>query len=181
MVASESYVELVNRVYSRSRQEGSRPYPVACYEIFLLAQAQQRAKQKETEVFLKLNDIFDWQLSRRQRNGYLKKLNAGFTLVLTDPSRTILWTSNNFLAMTGYAHAETVGQKPGLLLQGPGTDPKTIERVSEALFNALPVKADLLNYRKSGESYMCRVVIDPLYNTQGELTHFLAVECEVAV
>lgn len=178
MVTSESYVELVNRVYSRSQQDGSRAYPVACYEIFLLDRAQQLAKRKEANVFRQLAHIFDWDLPRWQRNSYLRKLAAGQTLVLTDLSKTILWTSQNFLAMTGYDRAEAIGQTPGML-QGPQTDLTTVRRVRESLERADSVKADLLNYRKNGEPYMCRVQIDPLYTNQNELTHFLAVESEV--
>ncbi|WP_460979978.1 PAS domain-containing protein [Spirosoma knui] len=178
MVTSESYVELVNRVYSRSQQDGCRPYPVACYEIFMLRQAQERAQRKEANLFRQLGDIFDWNLSRRQRNNYVKKLNAGSTLVLTDLAKTILWTSRSFMTMTGYSHVEAVGQTPAML-QGPATDLSTVRLVRDSLSRADSVKADLLNYRKSGEPYICRVQIDPLYNNQGELTHFLAVENEV--
>ncbi|QJW88949.1 PAS domain-containing protein [Spirosoma taeanense] len=178
MHISESYAELVNRVYSRSRQEGSRSYPVACYEIFMLTQAQERANRKEMALFEQLSEIFDWDLSRRQRNAYRNKLNQGFTLVLTDLSKTILWTSRSFLTMTGYSSSEAIGHTPKLL-QGPDTDSATMLRVRDSLRRASSVKADLLNYRKNGESYICRVQIDPLYDKQGELTHFLAIESEV--
>lgn len=178
MLTSESYIELVNRGYSRSRQEGSRPYPVACYEIFMLTQAQERAKSKEAALFRQLGEIFDWNMPRRERNAYLRKLQAGYTLVLTDLSKTILWTSSNFLSMTGYNHSEAVGQTPKIL-QGPDTDLTTVLRVRDSLRRAEPIKTDLLNYRKNGEPYICRVQINPLYDNQGELTHFLAVENEV--
>lgn len=178
MIESESYIELVNRVYSRSKQEGSRSYPVACYEIYLLTQAQERAKRREANVFRQLGEIFDWDMPRRQRNVYLKKLKQGHTLVLTDLSKTILWTSRSFLAMTGYNHTETIGKTPGML-QGPGTDRDTVSYVRESLQRANPVKAEMLNYRKDGESYICQVQIDPLFDSQGHLTHYLAVENEI--
>ncbi|MBC3788374.1 PAS domain-containing protein [Spirosoma utsteinense] len=178
MLSSESYIELVNRGYSRAQQHGNRPYPVASYEIFMLDQAQHRAKRKEAAVFQALSDIFDWKLPRQQRNGYLKKLGTGSTLVLTDQTKTILWTSNSFLAMTGFTRAESIGRTPGIL-QGPGTDRATLLTVRDSIRHGSPIKADLLNYRKNGESYLCRVSIDPLFSHQGELTHFLAVENEV--
>ncbi len=178
MITSESYTELVSRAYNRSQQDGNRSYPVACFEIYMLTQAQERAKRKEAALFRQLGDIFDWDISRRQRNGYIKKLDAGFTLVLTDLSKTILWTSRSFLTMTGYAHSEAVGRTPRIL-QGPDTSSEAVLLVRESLKRANSVKTDLLNYRKNGEPYLCRVAIDPLYNTQGELTHFLAVESEV--
>jgi PAS domain S-box-containing protein len=144
----------------------------------MLRQAQERAQRKEVNVFRQLGEIFDWNLSRRQRNNYIKKLNTGHTLVLTDLSKTILWTSRSFMTMTGYSQGEAVGQTPAML-QGPATDLLTVKLVRESLDRADSVKADLLNYRKGGETYICRVQIDPLYDNLGELTHFLAVESEV--
>jgi PAS domain S-box-containing protein len=178
MLSSESYVELIKSGYSRSQQDGYRAYPVACYEIFMLSQAQERAKRHEAALFEQLSTIFDWHLSRKKRSSYLNKLNTGSTLVLTDLTKTILWTSQNFLSMTGFSRSESVGQTPAFL-QGPLTDRAALLTVRDSLRRADPVRAQLLNYRKNGETYLCQVAIDPLYNNQGELTHFLAVENEV--
>ena len=178
MVSSESYVELVKSGYSRANQDGSRPYPVACYEIFMLYQSQERAKRQEVGLFEQLSTIFDWDLSRKRRSAYTKKLTTGSTLVLTDLTKTILWTSQSFLSMTGFTRAESIGQTPAFL-QGPLTDRAALLTVRNSLRRADPVRAELLNYRKNGETYLCQVAIDPLYNNQGELTHYLAVENEI--
>ena len=178
MLISESYAELATQAYSRSQQDGNRPYPVACYEIFMMAQAQQRAERRESELFSQFGDMFDWDIPRRQRNLYLKRLQTGFTLVLTDPTKKILWTSQKFLAMTGYTRSEIVG-KTSKILQGPDTDLDALSKIRESLRRADSVRTNLLNYRKNGEPYVCHLSIDPLFNTRGELTHFLAVENEV--
>ena len=178
MLFPDSYGEFINQVYVRSQQDGKRSYPVASYEVFLLDQARQRAGRREETLFRKLADIFDWKLTLRQRNAYIRKLQTGCTLVLTDPAKTILWASSSFLTMTGYAPVEALGNKPGML-QGPDTDPATVLHIRRALERAEPVAADLVNYRKNGEAYVCRVHIEPLYDSQRNLTHFLAVECEV--
>ena len=178
MFVSDSYGEFINHVYSRSQQDGSRPYPVRSYEVFLLDQAQQRAKRREENLFRKLADIFDWNLSTQQRNAYVRKLQAGNTLVLTDTAKTILWASNSFLNMTGYSPTEALGKKPGML-QGPDTDPATVLCVRRALAMAEPISANLVNYRKNGEAYVCQVHIEPLYDNRQKLTHFIAVESEV--
>ncbi|GAB3763961.1 PAS domain-containing protein [Spirosoma pomorum] len=179
MLTSASYIELINRIYSQAQQDGFRPYPVACYEVFMLAQGRDKALDRELLFFQQLSDLFEWRLSRRQQQEYLNSLKAGLTLVLTDLTKTILWTSQNFLSMTGYERKEAVGKTPRLL-QGIDTDPITVQRINEALNQAEPVSADLVNYRKNGDPYICRVSIRPLYNTQRRLTHFLAVEREVA-
>lgn len=178
MLSPDSYGEFINQLYIRSQQDGSRSYPVASYELFLLDKAQQRAKRREETLFCKLADIFDWKLTSRQRNAYIRKLQTGCTLVLTDPANTILWASGSFLTMTGYTPAEALGRKPGMF-QGEDTNPAVLLRIRKTLELAEPVSADLVNYRKNGESYICRVHIEPMYDNRNNLTHFLAVESEV--
>lgn len=175
MVFSQAYTEMQQQASSRCNIDGQRPYPSQCMEIYLLHQAQQKARKKEATVFSQLITIFDWKLTPKQRKAYLKALSLGFTLVLTDPSKTILWASHSFLSMTGYTTNEAVGQTPAFL-QGEQTSREAVRRIRENLRQAMSAKADLINYRKGGEAYVCRIAIDPLRNSQGELTHFLAVE-----
>lgn len=139
----------------------------------------QTARPDETLVFRQLHTLFGWSLSRQQRHSYHQALHQGFTLVLTDPEKSILWTSRNFLVMTGYQLLHVVGRTPRFL-QGPKTDPATIQYMREQLGQQQPVNLRVLNYRKTGEPYLCQLWIEPLRNRRGELTHFLAVEYEVA-
>jgi PAS domain S-box-containing protein len=178
MVFSQAYTEMVNQANSRYNTEGQRPYPAPCLEIFLLNHAEQRAKRKEAALFGKLIDIFDWKLTRKQRQTYLKALDTGFTLVLTDLSKTILWVSRSFLNMTGYATTEAIGRTPAFL-QGDATNPDELERVQRQLRREKSVEAELVNYRKGGDTYLCHVQIAPLHNGQGQLTHYLAIESAI--
>ncbi|GAA4395092.1 hypothetical protein GCM10023187_01590 [Nibrella viscosa] len=178
MNVSDSYMELVNRGYSRAWNEGAQPYPALCYEIFLLDHARHKARQKELALLDAFQQRYDWQLTRRQRQGYLTSLQRGATLVLTDSAKQITWASQSFLSMTGYTPTEVLGQRPWLL-QGRNTDPRTIAYIRKQLNRPQSVKADLINYRKNGEQYLCRLTIDPLHNSSGDLTHFIAVEFAV--
>jgi PAS domain S-box-containing protein len=178
MNVSESYVEMLNRSFRPSQQEGCRPFPVACFEITLLTEAQQRAKKREQELFVQLCRIFDWQLTRQQRRYYARSLRDGMTLVLTDLSKSILWTSHSFMALTGYTMTEVLGKTPSLL-QGKDTNMALMRTVGERLKRAKSVDITTRNHRKSGESYLCKIMINPMRNSEGELTHFLAVEHEV--
>ena len=152
-------------------------FPIAAYEVTLLEYAGEVAKRKEEAHFQRLNQAFNWDISLQQRNAYLKSMQLGFTLILTDVSNTILWTSYNFLSMTGYGPKEVIGRTPKML-QGPGTDPLTTRRIGNYIREEKAVQADLVNYRKSGQLYTCHLEISPLRNEQGELTHFLAEAIE---
>ncbi|MBO0951587.1 PAS domain-containing protein [Fibrella forsythiae] len=178
MIFSQAYSDMQQQAGRSNNLDGQRSFPAPCMEIYLLTQAQQKARRKEAGIFGKLATIFDWQLTRKQRRDYLQALNQGFTLVLTDSSKTVLWASHSFLTMTGYTTSEAVGQTTKFL-QGEQTSSTELNRINSQLQKRMPVKADLVNYRKNGEAYVCRLEIEPLRNSQGEFTHFLAVEMEV--
>ncbi|OIN58483.1 PAS domain-containing protein [Arsenicibacter rosenii] len=177
MNSHNAYEEMIQRSYNRAWQEGSRPFPVASFEIMLLSHARKQAAEKEKALFLRLNHIFNWDLNRRQQNQYLHQMENGATLILTDTARTILWASHSILAMTGYSAREVLGKTPRLF-QGTGTSPLVTDHIRQNLRNASPVSVELTNYRKNGEAYQCIINIDPLHNQEGDLTHFLAVERE---
>jgi len=156
-----------------------RSFPVACMEIFMLEKANAHRAERESLLLQQLSYIFDWKTYRN----YGRALEEGYTLVVTDLQSTILWVSDHFLTLTGYTRQEAIGQKP-TFLQGPQTDLHALRRLSTQLGNAAaqhrvrPIRERLLNYRKCGESYWCTVEIDPIWNHDGELTHFIAVERE---
>lgn len=177
MKLPQSYVEMLNSGLNRPVEEGARSFPTAAMEIMLLNHAQHKAHSKEVAVFRRFSTRFNWQLSHQQQSQYVQQLKSGDTLILTDAAKVILWTSQNLLRMTGYRTREAVGQKPSMF-QGPDTDLFTLQRMQEQLSRAEAIQIDLVNYRKDGTPYQCRVSIDPIHNVLGELTHFLAVEHE---
>lgn len=99
-------------------------------------------------------------------------------VVLTDAQKKIIWVNNDFTTITGYTMTEALGHKPGALLQGRDTDPRDIERIRQALSARVPFKDEILNYRKNGEAYLCRLVIHPVFNSRQELCNFIAFEVD---
>jgi PAS domain S-box-containing protein len=96
-------------------------------------------------------------------------------LVVTDALQRIAFVSADFENMTGYKSLEAVGRKPNFL-QGKETSLETVAQVREALAKREPVHANILNYRKTGKPYECNVHISPIFNSVGQLTHFVAME-----
>ena len=135
----------------------------------------QQKQGSDTAYFDQLHQLFSWSLTQQQRHSYHHLLNQGYTLIITDLHKQILWASQSFVLLTGYQPKEVMGQRAGIL-QGPSTDQVTVSHIREQLALDQSVEAELLNYTKSGESYTCHMQIEPLYNHQGLVTHFLAVE-----
>ncbi|GAB3261900.1 hypothetical protein GCM10027347_27250 [Larkinella harenae] len=175
MLTDQSYAE-----YIKHSQVTNRPLPAASLEFFLLDRAQQRQHRREVQQLSQLATEFGWRLVR----DYEKSLNDGYTLVVANLSRSILWVSHRFFSMTGYKAQEVIGQTP-LFLQGPATDPARLRQLSEELsqvrsqHRTSPIHQQLINYRKDGATYLCDIEIDPIWNTQDELTHFIALEREI--
>jgi PAS domain S-box-containing protein len=98
-------------------------------------------------------------------------------VILTDSERRIQWVNDDFTNITGYTFEDVIGQKPSIL-QGRNTTKSSIEHIRKGLESLTPFKADIVNYRKDGEEYLCRLVIHPIFNIDDELTNFIAFEVD---
>ncbi len=98
-------------------------------------------------------------------------------LVVTDVNKKIIWVNNGFREMTGYPKSFAVGKNPKFL-QGKATSQKTKNEIRQLLKQQKRFSKSLINYRKSGEEYLCYIDVLPLYNSKEEVTHFLAMERE---
>lgn len=97
-------------------------------------------------------------------------------VILTDKKRKILWVNQDFVEMTGYALDEVIGKSPGQVLQGPNSEIEAIERIRKGLENQVSHKDQVINYKKNGEPYTCKLVIHPIFGEDQEVTHFIAFE-----
>jgi len=90
----------------------------------------------------------------------------------------IVYVNEAFTRRTGYAADEAVGQTPRFL-QGPETDRRELDRIRLALTNAEPVRAELVNYTRTGEAMWLELDIAPIIDDAARLTHFVAVERDI--
>lgn len=141
----------------------------------LLQQKESCIKAADFVSLLKFAHQFGWQVD-------LQALLAApySALVLTTANQQILWVNKGFTQMSGYSKSFAVGRKP-TFLQGEKTCRQTRSRISIGLQKQVPFTEGVLNYRKNGELYLCQIRISPLRNSQGELTHFVALEEELSL
>ncbi len=100
-------------------------------------------------------------------------------VVVTDELGAITWVNEAFERQTGWSRTEVVGRRPGDFLQGPATDPATVERMREAQLHGEAVRVEVANYSRVGEEYWVAVDITPLRDDTGALTGFVGVESDV--
>lgn len=96
-----------------------------------------------------------------------------------DPSGRLVWVNEGFTRMMGFDLDEVVGRRPGELLQGPGTDPETVERMRAKLAAEQPFSEELLNYRKDGTPVWIRVNVSPQRDRDGKVVGWTSVQTDV--
>ncbi|MCD0160369.1 diguanylate cyclase [Deinococcus sp. 6YEL10] len=95
-------------------------------------------------------------------------------LLITDASRRILYVNSTFTRECGYTLDEMRGRSCAVL-QGPGTDPRDVQVMREALNCGEGFSRVVLNYRKDGGVLHYRVKVNPVYDN-GELQYFVGVQ-----
>lgn len=95
-----------------------------------------------------------------------------------EPGPRIVFVNEAFERRTGYPRQEVIGRSPRLL-QGPGTERASLDRIRHALEQWQPVRVDLLNYRKDGRPFWVDLEISPVWDHQRQLTHWVAVGRDV--
>lgn len=97
---------------------------------------------------------------------------------LDEPGPRIVFVNDAFERLTGYSREEVLGKSPRLL-QGPKTQRAELDRIGVALKNWQPVRAELINYTKSGREFWIELDIVPIANASGSFTHWVAVERDI--
>jgi PAS domain S-box-containing protein len=148
--------------------------PLLCWDIANPLLGKRIQIHNDIQQIENLAQTYDWQSDI----GFKKLLADNYTIVVTNLSQEIVWASQSFQSMTGYAIEESIGKIPSFL-QGEKTNSQTKLFIRENLVKLETVEAKILNYRKNRETYWCSIRIFPIQNGQGVITHYIAIEKEV--
>lgn len=100
-------------------------------------------------------------------------------VVITDPKSRIEWVNEGFTRVTGYTLEEAQGRVPGHFLQGPETDPKTVDRVRAAVKREEAINVEIINYHKTGRTYWLDIELRPIHDQTGKVVNFIAIESDI--
>lgn len=108
----------------------------------------------------------------------------GYAWTITDPHQQdnpIIFASDGFVQMTGYARHEIIGRNCRFL-QGPATNKEDITLVREAIKNHDDISICLINHKKDGQKFFNQLFLCPLYGYESKQSpvYFLGVQAEVS-
>ena len=101
-------------------------------------------------------------------------------MVLTNTSGTIKYVNPAFTSMHGYTLEETAGKTPRILKSG-----KMPEEIYQSMWRTLLAGrswgGELCNKTKAGSTIWIRANISPIRNSEGKLTHFMALHKDITL
>lgn len=125
-----------------------------------------------------------WRIVQRRRSeAQLHKLSLAVeqspaTIVITDPAGAIEYVNPRFTAATGYTLDEVRGKNPRVIKSG-----QTAPEIFADLWNTISAgrewRGEIVNRKKSGELFTDFVIITPVKDTAGRITHFLSIKEDI--
>jgi PAS domain S-box-containing protein len=144
----------------------------AAYEFIEIS----RKDRSEYTIFEDFAQARNWNFDLNKVKRFLQDRNN--TIVVTCEKEKIEWVSKSFTRMTGYGSSEAIGKFPKFL-QGSETE-KIAKQAIRSKINAVEkYSGKIINYRRNGEMYFCKVDILPVYDKSNSLVNFIAFEHEV--
>ncbi len=100
------------------------------------------------------------------------------SVLITDLAGRIEYVNRAFTTTTGYERHEVIGRNPRLLSSGATPRP-VYGAMWELLEAGQPWRGVLHNRKKSGELYVGDVLITPIRQPDGRITHYLSIQQDV--
>lgn len=140
-----------------------------------LNEVLKRKVDEETKELKKLNK----QLSLYKN--VLDNTDAGATISQFDKEEKrykTVYINKVFEKITGYSEKEVLGESLRLL-QGKDTEESAKQIIFDTIKNKKSCEVEILNYKKSGEAFYNRITLSPLFDEEGEVTHYIGIQDDI--
>ena len=127
-------------------------------------------------------DVTGHKQDLNQLNLLKRSLEAdpnGITIVdAKEKDMPIVFVNAAFSEITGYSASDILG-KNCRFLQGRDTDPSAVGQIKQGLQETRCVDVSLINYRKDGTPFWNRLLINPVFDSNGDCSHFIAIQQDI--
>ena len=138
---------------------------------YLLAVVQDISEAKAAKEEL-------WASHEEIRKLSLVASKTRHSVIIADAEGKTEWANQGFTKLTGYDVSEIIGKRPGALLQGKNTNPRTVFMAGQSLRKHESVSTEIINYSKQGREYWISMEIEPIFE-DGVLTNFIATQTDI--
>lgn len=115
-------------------------------------------------------------------NIYLQALNsANSGIIITDnlqPDNPIIYCNSAFEKISGYSTDEIIGHNCRFL-QAQDRSQAERQLLKESIREGKECKVEIRNYRKNGQLFWNELLISPVKNDEGLITHFIGVQYDI--
>ena len=125
------------------------------------------------------HDVSDHEPSVEDVSRAVSEAPVGVSLSDPDlPDYPLVYVNDAWEEVTGYSVEEALGRNPRFL-QGPGTDPETVDELSRAIEREEQLTVEIRNYRRDGTPFWNELTIAPVYDADDELAHYVGFQNDV--
>jgi len=115
----------------------------------------------------------------RMKDRAIDEAEVGMVIVdPNEPGQPLIYINKGFERITGYDASELLGRNCRML-QGEATDPDAVDRLREAIKAEETATVELVNYRRDGTPFWNRVQLNPVFDEEGSLRHYLGFQTDV--
>jgi PAS domain S-box-containing protein len=148
---------------------------------------REKAARLEAERLLeeKSREIYDINKKLYEETRLLEAtvVNAKDAVMITtadleNGGPEIVYVNDAFSIISGYTADEVIGKTPRIL-QGPETNRKELDKLKATLAKGRTYTGELKNYSKNGDAYWLDISINPIFDDDGVMTHFTAIERDI--
>ncbi|MGZ3241090.1 MAG: diguanylate cyclase domain-containing protein [Burkholderiaceae bacterium] len=104
--------------------------------------------------------------------------SAANPIFITDEVGQVIWVNNAFVRLSGYTPEDAIGRTPAFLQSGRQSH-AFYSKMWQTIMAGQVWKGEVVDQRKDGSSYAVEEVITPLFDKEGVITHFLAIQHDV--
>ena len=104
---------------------------------------------------------------------------VGNGVVITDADARIEWANPAFETLTGYTPAEALGRRPAELVRSGVQRPPFYAAMWDTILGGKTWRGELVNKHKDGSLYDEELVITPVRDAVGAISHFVGIKQDV--
>lgn len=104
---------------------------------------------------------------------------AANAIVITDHAGSIEWVNPAFSELTGYSAVEAAGKNPRDLVKSGQHDQALYKALWDTILSGEVWRGEMINRRKDGTLYTEEQTITPVFDSNGQVSHFIDVKQDI--